>query len=253
MSDRDPWLALVIGNSRLHWALFEGEILEKTWETPHHATPVGDGKLAPEILPPSVANLRLPLYLASVVPGQTQLWQGYAHRQITLDRLPLNNTYPTLGIDRALAVLGAGMSYQFPVLVVDGGTALTLTGVDGDRALVGGAILPGLGLQRQSLATQTGALPRVDLPSQLPPRWANSTPEAIQSGIIYSVIAGIADYLRQWWQRFPDSAVVFTGGDGELLLSYLQATMPAVATPVAIAPHLIFEGMRWTRQELMRR
>jgi type III pantothenate kinase len=27
------WLALEIGNSRLHWALFAGEKLSKTWDS----------------------------------------------------------------------------------------------------------------------------------------------------------------------------------------------------------------------------
>jgi len=44
---------------------------------------------------------------------------------------------------RALAVLGAGKKYGFPCLVIDAGTALTFTGVDRDKKLVGGAIDPG--------------------------------------------------------------------------------------------------------------
>jgi hypothetical protein len=34
MSD-SAWLALIIGNSRLHWAWFMGEKLQQAWDTPH--------------------------------------------------------------------------------------------------------------------------------------------------------------------------------------------------------------------------
>jgi type III pantothenate kinase len=85
------------------------------------------------------------LSLASVVPNQTALWQDYSNvHEITLDQVPLQGIYPTLGIDRALALWGAGETWGWPMLVIDAGTALTLTGADANRCLIGGAILPGL-------------------------------------------------------------------------------------------------------------
>ena len=86
--------------------------------------------------------------LASVVPSQTALWQIYPNVHIiNLDQIPLQGVYPTLGIDRALALWGAGKTWGFPMLVIDAGTAMTFTGADANQCLVGGAILPGLGLQ----------------------------------------------------------------------------------------------------------
>jgi type III pantothenate kinase len=147
--------------------------------------------------------------------------------------------YPGLGIDRALAVWGAGNKCHFPCLVVDGGTALTFTGVSYDRTLVGGAILPGLGLQLQSLARHTAALPQVALGLSLPDRWAISTPEAIVSGTIYTILAGVRDFLEDWLDRFPNSSIVFTGGDGKLLSELLGEKFPII-----FDRHLIFWGMQ---------
>jgi len=63
-----------------------------------------------------------------VVPNQRELWANYGNlRIITLKDIPLLDLYPTFGIDRALAVLGAGKKYGFPCLVIDAGTALTFT------------------------------------------------------------------------------------------------------------------------------
>lgn len=236
------WLALMIGNSRLHWAWFIGETLQEAWDTKYLPAPTPPSPHLP--ISPSPP---LPLYLASVVPSQTALWQTYPDvRVITLDQIPLQGIYPTLGIDRALALWGAGETWGWPMLAIDAGTALTLTGADANRCLVGGAILPGLGLQLQSLAQRTAELPLVDTRdvASLPPRWALNTPEAIQSGVIYTILAGIRDFIEAWRRQFPGSYITLTGGDRTLLLTYLQFQFPELAVKVIADRHLIFWGMR---------
>ncbi len=250
------WLGLMVGNSRLHWAWFVDETLKCAWDTDYLPTSVLEnlekcGNLGDLLAPyvtgfPASLSKSIPLYLASVVPSQTVLWQTYPNvHVITLDQVPLSGVYPTLGIDRALALWGAGESWEWPVLVIDAGTALTLTGADADRRLVGGAILPGVRLQLQSLA-RTAALPLVDIMS-LPPRWSLNTPDAIQSGVIYTIISGLRDFIEAWWRDFPGSSIVFTGGDHTLLLKYLQLQCPEIARGVFADRHLIFWGMRSCR------
>lgn len=255
----ESWLALMIGNSRLHWAWFVGTTLEQAWDTnPLPANTVerlvrrwASGILPKEILPPVLMSQssdtfnHLPVYLASVVPAQTPLWQAYpATKVITLADVPLQGLYPTLGIDRALALLGAGKMLGYPVLVIDAGTALTFTGVDADHQLMGGAILPGLGLQLQFLAKSTAALPAVSLPIQLPSRWAKQTSGAIESGVVYTVLAGIRDFIEDWQSQFPGSQIAITGGDSQVLLTYLQAQFPEISHQLIADPYLIFWGIR---------
>lgn len=250
----------MIGNSRLHWAWFVGAILQEAWDTNHLPVPAVEqliqrwisGIMPVEILPPQLIALHssdatslLPLYLASVVPTQTKLWQTYpAAKVITLDHLPLAGLYPTLGIDRALALLGAGETVGYPVLVIDAGTALTFTGADAHKRLFGGSIIPGLKLQLQSLAGGTAALPATQLPPKLPLRWAVETPAAIESGVVYTVVAGIRDFIEDWRRQFPDSQIAVTGGDSILLLTYLQAQCPEIARQLIPDPYLIFWGIR---------
>ena len=143
------WLALIIGNSRLHWAWFIGEKLQQAWDTPHLPASVVQqlancqnlADFPKEILPDNSCkggfikdvcsqtdNLRkpaptnpclIPLYIASVVPSQTEFWQAYPSvNLITLDKIPLLGVYPTLGSDRALALWGAGETYGYPILVI---------------------------------------------------------------------------------------------------------------------------------------
>ncbi|MBW4495093.1 MAG: pantothenate kinase [Oscillatoria princeps RMCB-10] len=253
------WLALTVGNTRLHWARFTGSTLEASWDTPHLPAAAAqkligtqfDAKVWSEVgevpaLPANAAHSPpTAMWIASVVPEQLQLWLSWAGaRAITLDRVPLRGVYPTLGIDRALAVWGAGTQLGWPVLVIDAGTALTFTGANGNLQLVGGAILPGLRLQLMSLAQKTAALPAVELAGELPPRWAADTPNAIASGVIYTALAGVRDFIENWWQEFPESAVALTGGDSTALHTYLQTLCPEIAAKVTADPHLIFWGMR---------
>ncbi|MEG4230991.1 pantothenate kinase [Microcoleus sp. Pol11C3] len=267
-------IALAIGNSRLHWGLFAGKTLEKTWDTQHlNADTVSRlseqekaeylvqtvMRLIEEISaqnllclpattafsnPHTLSLVPLPLILASVVTQQTAIWQNYPDvRIITLDQLPIGGLYATLGIDRALAVLGAGNQFGWPVLLIDAGTALTFTGADVNRYLVGGAILPGLGLQLSSLGKKTAALPLISLPQNLPDRWATDTAGAIQSGVVYATVAGVRDFIEDWRCLFPDSKIAVTGGDRTMLLKYLTAAFPDTAAGLIEAPEAIFLGI----------
>jgi type III pantothenate kinase len=226
------WLGLVIGNSRYHWAKFQGDLLLKYWDT-NYLNPKDYQE-----------DKTIPILLASVVPQQTILWQPLQQvKVITLADLPLNHLYPTLGIDRALAVLGLGVKYGWPALMIDAGTALTVTGVDEDKNLIGGAILPGLKLQFASLSQRTAALPDVEIPLHLPSRWAINTTEAIKSGIAYTILAGIRDFIDAWLKDFHNSTIAITGGDRQILLTYLKIQYPDIANKIRLMPEAIFWGL----------
>lgn len=253
------WLALEIGNSRLHWALFIGETLYSAWDTDYlsesaiqqlaECQTLNDllEKIFPEFKSLTNTLPLCPLLIASVVPSQTAIWQTYPSTHvITLDQVPLKGVYPTLGIDRALALWGAGKTWGFPMLVIDAGTALTFTAADANECLVGGAILPGLGLQLTSLGQKTGQLPFVETRdfASLPPRFALNTTEAIQSGVVYTILAGIKDFIEEWMQLFPDGKIAIKGGDRTLLLNYLQALYPEITGSLLVEPNLIFWGIQ---------
>lgn len=271
--DRGNWLALMIGNSNLHWARFENARLRQSWDTPHLSAEEVDCLLHNRFnfkdcckdyrhiwgeesdfafdrppLPPLLLS-PMPLWVASVVPVQTQLWQKYAGtRLLALADIPLSGVYSTLGIDRALAVWGAATTLGFPTLVIDAGTALTLTGADAAGQLVGGAILPGLGLQIRSLTQHTAALPAINdrlkkLVETTPSRWATNTPDAMLSGVLYTLLAGIVDFVEAWLHSYPNSTIAMTGGDSDLLFQYCQRQYPERPWMVNVDPQLIFRGM----------
>ena len=237
-------LALVIGNSRLHWGYFKDRNLQDTWDTSHCCQSINTVRLPSKFLPSHVPN-SLPLILASVVPSQTKLWRKYLNiKVIKLEEIPINNLYSTIGIDRVLAVFGAGKMYGFPCLVIDAGTALTLTGADSDHTLIGGAILPGLKLQFDSLSTKTAGLPNINLPKSLPNRWAINTSDAITSGILYTVLSGIKSFIDDWLNKYPRSQIILTGGDSVQLYNYFQQQSYEQWEQLKVDKNLIFWGMR---------
>ncbi|MEO0542135.1 MAG: pantothenate kinase, partial [Cyanobacteria bacterium P01_A01_bin.105] len=238
--------------SRSHWALFDHDTWQASWHTPcllsDTIQTLTIDTLA-TLLPATVPGQPTEIWWASVVPQQAEQWRQVAiAHEVQCDRIPVQGLYPTLGIDRILALLGAGSTYKWPVLVIDAGTALTVTG--GVRAhFAGGAILPGLQLQLQSLAQGTAALPTVDLPRQLPLRWATDTSPAIQSGILYTVLAGLQSYIADWWKHAPTSTVLFTGGNGAQLYDLMaelfqQETPDLVESGVRFDENLAFWGLR---------
>jgi type III pantothenate kinase len=233
-------IGLSIGNSRYHWAWYLKAKLQTSWDTEYLSIDRSFDSF-PLNLRETIKTHPFEIYLISVVPNQTEIWQQVPQvKLITLADIPLLNLYPTLGIDRALAGFGAGETYGYPVLVIDGGTALTITGIDENRRLVGGAILPGLRLQLRSLATGTAALPQIELPQQLPPRWSNDTPGSIASGILYTISAGVRDFIEDWLRLYPQSQIIFTGGDGEILVKYLQLDS---IDRIKLDNQLLFKGL----------
>jgi type III pantothenate kinase len=263
------WLALSIGNSRMHWAFFDDDHLLQTWHFPHvdlHALQESSLQNEPQwqaILPPFFSSKALEnnqhasypeLWLISVVPTQSGFWDSYPNLKIfKLSDVPLQGIYPSLGLDRAISLWGAGTTYGWPCLVIDGGTALTLTGADASTSLIGGMIFPGLNLQLRALASATAALSLVELPQKLPTLWSKDTVAAIQSGVVHMAIAGVRHAMTQWLKVYPDSKIVFTGGDAEQLSTYIEGWILQYEefdqnlNRFITDPALIFKGMQALR------
>lgn len=228
------WLALSIGNSQTRWAAIASQeiLAQGVW-------PSSEQWVSRDRFP--VQFQTWPLVVTAVVPTQLQSWSSLPNtRVIALDNVPLAGKYATLGCDRALAAYGAIQQYGAPVLVVDGGTAWTFTAIDAHQTLIGGAILPGLALQYQSLSQGTAALPQLAPPAQLPPRWSQNTPDAIQSGILYTLLAGLESFVLAWQKDYPEGAIVCTGGSGDWIAQHLESL--AIA-PLHTNPDLIIQGM----------
>lgn len=249
----NDWIALNIGNSRLHWAVFKNDQIYKKCDVPHIAenSVISQNARNPalttseiSLVYQSVPGLKIEseLWIASVVPKQLDYWHDFTNsHSIALDQVPLRQLYPTLGIDRALALWGAIQMYGSPTLVIDCGTALTFTGANERNELIGGAIVPGVRLQFQALGQHTAALPTIESVQTLPKRWARDTTSAIESGILNTLLAGIRSFIEDWKRQVGESAIVLTGGDANLIYSLLESDQ------IRLDLDLVFWGMRSIR------
>lgn len=267
-SVQNPWLALVIGNTRLHWALFDGCALQATWHTRHLAANEASALINAQFAASAWASLTdidavashrhdlrdsncsdVPLCIASVVPQQLTQWLTYPTLEVMeLKHIPLKHLYSTLGLDRALNLVGAGDRYGWPVMVIDAGTALTFTAGDGE-AFLGGAIAPGLQLQFKALGEHTADLPYVDARQHNPLNyWAATTADAIKSGVVGGFTATVRAFLADWQRSYPNAVAVLTGGDSEDLWQWLNTeNRPA---NLKRDDDLMFWGMHYCRQRL---
>jgi type III pantothenate kinase len=150
------------------------------------------------------------------------------------------DTPHTLGNDRLAAAAAAWLRYgkdvTRSVVAVDAGTAVTFEVVDGRGVYRGGPIGAGPGLLRRALREGTAQLPAVplELPEEIIGR---STQEAIQSGIMYGFLDGVAGILHRIEERLGTPPfIVTTGGWGAFLHEYL----PSVD---ACDPHLVLHGI----------
>jgi type III pantothenate kinase len=120
-----------------------------------------------------------------------------------------------LGADRVAAALGAQKLYPGKnVIVVDCGTATTLTLLSRAGVVLGGSIMPGLALWPEMVARRAAQLPQVALqtPKQVV---ARDTVGALRSGIVIGHAGAIRELVaRSRAEAFGRARVVVIGTGG---------------------------------------
>jgi type III pantothenate kinase len=140
-----------------------------------------------------------------------------------------------LGVDRWLALLAAHQVCAGSALVVDAGTAVTFDLLLADGRHLGGLIVPGIGMMRDSLLSGT-AIPPVQ-PEETGGPWAADTASAIAAGSIQAPAAladRLCERLAEEGAAVPE--LVVTGGDAERLLS-------AIGRKALHIPDLVLRGL----------
>ena len=137
--------------------------------------------------------------------------------------LPENSTRE-LGTDLLCNAVAARKLFgERPSIVVDFGTALTLTVTSSKGEILGGTISPGLGTAVKALATSAAQLPFV--PLETPPNIIGATTkDAIQAGVVLgykglveSLVREVKEELSRRGEKIEDVVVVATGGLNSVL------------------------------------
>lgn len=127
-----------------------------------------------------------------------------------------------LGSDRVADAVAAISEYKAPLIIIDMGTATTISAVDEDRSFLGGVIIPGLQVSLDSLTSRTSQLPNISLD---PPRAVigKNTVDCMRSGIIYSTassIDGVVDRIEE--EIGKPCTVISTGGLARIIVPYCR-------------------------------
>lgn len=230
-----------IGNTSVFAGVFSGERLVKSIRL--HPTELGQlaRALRGEIDAAALCSV-VPALTAEAVRLVQKTWK-IEPRQLTATSdhgLKIGYREPArLGADRVASALGAQAVFpRRDIIVVDCGTATTVTAVRRDGAVLGGAIFPGLMLWPEMLANRTAQLPRV---TPTTPRTAlgRSPGEGIASGVFF----GHAGAIRETIARVRAAAF----GRGRCVVVATGGNAPRFAREKLfdrIEPHLALIGLR---------
>ncbi|MGH7308177.1 MAG: type III pantothenate kinase [Candidatus Rokuibacteriota bacterium] len=147
-----------------------------------------------------------------------------------------------VGPDRILVSVAGAALYGTPLIVVDFGTATTISCVNARGEFTGGAIAPGLGISVDAMLSRAARLARVELVCP-PQAIGRDTTTNIQSGVVYGwagLVDGLVERMRQ--EIGVPVTVAATGG----LVSLISGVSRTIQH---VNPDLALEGLRllWER------
>lgn len=127
--------------------------------------------------------------------------------------------------DLIISAVGAKNNYPLPAIIIDMGTATTITVVNKEGVFMGGVILPGVGISMNALAKETSLLPSIDV-APAKTLISTDTVDAMRAGIIYGTagsLDGIVEHFQEELQE--EGSVIATGGLAHLICPYCKHEM----------------------------
>ncbi len=175
--------------------------------------------------------------LLSVVPTLThtltQMFESFGIKTLIVGagiKTGLNirtETPGSLGADIVAETVAAIQIAKTPLIVVDLGTATTLTVINEKGELCGCIIAPGVKISLDALTEVCSLLPEVSLsePKQL---LGKNTEDSINSGIVWGntfMLDGFIDKIREEYGFENTSSVIATGGLADLIIPFCKNEM----------------------------
>jgi type III pantothenate kinase len=246
-------LVVDIGNTNIVGGVYEGETLVETLRIHTVVKKTEDeyGTIFRAIfqdrnVDPSSIDSAI---VSSVVPALTDSICSMVQRMIgrsplllgpaLYSRLPIKVVNPyEIGADIVADAVAAYRRFACPCIVVDFGTALTFSCVDGSGEILGVSIAPGLGTAVASLSRDTAQLPYVQL-SAPPSVLGKNTVHSIQAGVVFG-FTGLVEYLvgKMKAELGGEAKVIATGG-------LCRAISPLTGVFDEIDMNLTLDGLRY--------
>ena len=141
-----------------------------------------------------------------------------------------------MGSDLVAADVAALAEHKPPLIVIDMGTATTMTVLDPNGAHLGGCVCPGVKISLDALTGKTSLLPGIQLDS---PRQAlgRNTADAMRSGIMFGTAAMLDGMIDRFMEETGwEFTIVATGGMAKRIV-------PLCRHKIIYDRHLIIKGL----------
>ncbi len=141
-----------------------------------------------------------------------------------------------LGADLVAGAVGALQKYSLPCIVIDMGTATTLSVINKNGEFLGGAIAAGVGTTLDALTSRTTLLPSINVEA---PKKAigSNTAECMQSGLVFGTAAMIDGLIERFTEELAQKpTVVATGGRAKQVICYCK-------NDITVDDNLLLDGL----------
>ncbi|MCI5690198.1 MAG: type III pantothenate kinase [Clostridiales bacterium] len=153
----------------------------------------------------------------------------------------LAEVHNQLGADIVASSVAALQKYPQPIIVIDMGTATTLSYL-GESTYKGCVIIPGVRIAVEALSGRAAELPHISL-EEPPSIFGRSTIDAMRSGVLFGN-AGMIDSMIERMEEAakPVATVVMTGGNASLIQKYCKRE-------ILIDENLLLDGLYYLYQK----
>lgn len=220
-------LAIDIGNTNIVLGGFEGEtiLFIERISTNQAATDLeyaSDVKTALEVHGINPKEVQGAI-LSSVVPSITNTFKRAIQKYLKVSikvvepgmktglSIVINNP-AQLGSDLVVDSVAGIHEYPLPLIIIDMGTATTLSVINQKKQYLGGIVMPGVGISHDSLIARTAQLPKIALE---PPKQVigKNTVDCMKSGLLIGTACSLDGLIDRIQTELGESCtVVATGG-----------------------------------------
>lgn len=220
-------LAIDIGNTNVVLGCFDGEkiLFRERVSTNQTATDLeyaANMKMAMEmhgIKPKDIDGA----IISSVVPSVTNMFRTAVQKYLGVEVKIVGPGIKTglsilidnpaqLGSDLVVDAVAGINEYPAPMIIIDMGTATTLSVIDSNRSYLGGMIMTGMAVSTDALIMRTAQLPKIafEKPKKV---IGTNTVDCMKSGIMYSNACAIDGLVERIEEELGEKCtVIATGG-----------------------------------------
>lgn len=245
-------LAVDIGNTNIVFGCVDDNdevVLFERISTNHNATSAEYASLIKNILEMNRFNIEdiNDAIMSSVVPSVTNTVKEAVRKLFGVEVMIAGPGVKTglnilidnpaqLGSDQAVDAVAAINEYPAPLIIIDMGTATTVSVVDEQKNYRGGLIMTGMGVAADALTARTAQLPKINFeaPANI---IGTNTIDCLKSGMLYSnacALDGIIERIEE--QLGYKCTAVATGGLSELVV-------PLCKRKIILDSNLLIKGL----------